>query len=155
KKAEDPGGATVGPGSPAEPFARTGTSGVRPVAGGGAAGGGTATAKLMSLDDDLEDELRGHMLGLGVKARNLEDALQRLMMGVLRHVMTTERLPDKPKAYLFKAAENVANSFLNEQRKHALVAGDQGDGEGEIPASSSRQGMFETLLDAQRMGLVE
>jgi RNA polymerase sigma-70 factor (ECF subfamily) len=152
-KAKDPGSTTEGPGSPAETDVRPGTgvttSGVRSVAGGGAAQGGTATAKLMSIYDELADKLRGHMLRHGVWPSNLEDAMQELMLSLLRYA-SPDDLPKNPSAYVFKAARTTAIRVVEEQHRHPL-AGESDDDEGEIAAPSSRQGLFQKTVQAQRM----
>src|SRR5262249_39734845 len=88
------------------------------------------------------------------KSSNVEDAMQQLMVAMLRHVKK-HGLPDNPTSYLFKAAENTANYFLTLQRRHPLVAGDERDGEGEVAAPSSRKGLFQKTLRAERMERVE
>jgi RNA polymerase sigma factor (sigma-70 family) len=158
-KAKDPGGSKEGPGSRAEADATRGTgvttSGVRRVAGGGAAGGGTATAQLLFLYHGIEDELRGHLLGLGVQSKDLEDVLQRMLLAVLRRVKTSG-LPEDPSGYMFTAAGNTAMRFLKDQRRHPLVVGVVGDaGDHEIVAPSSRRGLFQKMLRAERMERLE
>jgi RNA polymerase sigma factor (sigma-70 family) len=149
-KVKDPATSMDAEGSPAESEAGTGigvtTSGVRERAGSGTPG--DSTAQILAIHKSLKEQLRIYLLKLGVPADDHEEVTQRMMVALLRQVKK-DGPPEKPLGYIFRVAETAALRFLGERRRHPLLPDD--DAALEVAAPSSRQGLAQQMLRAERM----
>ena len=143
KKVKDPGVTNAAPVAPAKP----GT------AGSGTAGGCTSGAQLEAILDSTGETLRGHLRKRGVTSRDMDEVEQRTALALVEWGGQNDA-PDNPGALVCTIGRIQAKAFFREEARQPRVGGDDGDDEDERAAPSSRQGLEQGVLRAERMRLI-
>ena len=123
------------------------TPGVPEVTGSVTTGGCTSLAEMLAIYQRNEKQLRSHLRRIGVLSKDLEEVMQRTVTALLEWGAHNDP-PRDPLGLVRRFGTIQGRSFLREQGRHPLVAGD--DCTDETPAPSSRQGLEQTVLDAER-----